>query len=108
MPEPVEDKELRGLPQRSLAQASPPGCPSSLLWPGASQAKPGPVCPVASQGVGAFGRVQPYTGQTSLSSLSPESRLHWMPLGQCRWSPAHPELLDTAECAFLLSQASTK
>lgn len=50
----------------------------------------------------------PVLGQTSLSSLSPESRLHWMPLGQCRWSPAHPELLDTAECAFLLSQASTK
>lgn len=66
--------------------------PSSLLWPGASQTKPGSVCPVASQGMGAFGRVQSCIDHTSLSSLSPESPLHWVHL----WSPCHPALLDTA------------
>lgn len=49
--------------------------PSSLLWPEASQTKPGPVCPVASQGMGAFGRVQSCIDHTSLSSRSTVSTL---------------------------------
>lgn len=73
--------------------------PSSLLWPGASQTKPGPVCPVASQGMGAFGGVQSCIDHTSLSSLSPESPFHWVHL----WGPCHPELLDTAVLSAFLA-----